>query len=104
MQPPDLSLLEKTEPIDKDYFQAQFLLTLPAPGYYSVQIEARLLDQEGRVWHLGHRARMIVVMDSEENLKMQQKQRDSAMQSSSASTSSGGGSKGTGGGGGSGRN
>ncbi len=95
-QPPELSLLEKTEPIEKEYFQSQFLLALPTPGYYSVQIEARLLDQEGRVWHLGHKARMIVVVDSEDNLKMEQKQRDSAMQSSS-----GGGAKGTGGGSGS---
>ena len=93
-QPPDLSLLEKTEPIEKDYFQSQFLLALPTPGYYSVQIEARLLDQEGRVWHLGHKARMIVVVDSDENVKMQQKQRDSAQQS----TSAGGGAKGGGGG------
>ena len=91
MQPPDLSLLEKTEPIEKDYFQSQFLLSLPTPGYYSIHIEARLLDQEGRVWHLGHKAKMIVVVDSEENLKMQQKQRDSA----TTQQSSGGGAKGT---------
>ena len=85
-------MLEKTESIEKDYFQSQFLLALPTPGYYSVHIEAQLLDQEGRVWHLGHKARMVVVVDSDENLKMQQKQRDSAQQSTSS-----GGVKGSGG-------
>ncbi len=60
--------------MEKDYFQAQFLLALPAPGYYSVQVDARLLDRDGRVWHLGHRAKMSVVVDSEDNLKLQQKQ------------------------------
>ena len=81
LQQPQLRSLEKTEPVEKDYFNAQFLLTLPAAGYYTVQVDARLLDNEGMVWHMGHKAKMSILVDSDENLKLQQKQRDTvAMQ------------------------
>ena len=61
-----------------DYFQAQFLLTLPTAGYYTVHIEASLLDSEGRVWHSGHQASMALLVDSEENLRQHQRQREAA--------------------------
>ena len=62
------------------------------PGYYSVQVHAHLLDRDGRVWHLGHSSanKVSVVVDSEENFKLQQKQRDSAAQSSSQTGGGGG--------------
>ena len=71
-----------------DYFQAQFLLTFPAAGYYTVHIEASLLDNEGRVWHTGHQDSMTVLVDSEENLRQHQRQREAA---ASATKSSGSG-------------
>ena len=86
-QVPELSALERTEAVEKDYFQAQFLLTLPAAGYYSVHIDARLLDNEGKKWHAGHKAKMAVVVDSEENFK--QKQRDPPAHQSSGGKGSG---------------
>ena len=76
-----------------DYFQAQFLLTLPTAGYYTVHIEASLLDNEGRVWHTGHQATMAVLVDSEENLRQHQRQREAA----ATATKSGGGVGGHGG-------
>ena len=72
-----------------DYFQAQFLVTLPAAGYYTVHIEAGLLDNEGRVWHTGNHASMTVLVDSEENLRLHQRQREAA---ATATKSSSGGS------------
>ena len=62
--------------MEKEYFQAQFLLDLPAAGYYTVQVDARLLDNEGRVWDMGYKAKMNVVVEGDENFKPQQKQRD----------------------------
>ncbi len=60
--------------MEKDYFQAQFLLDLPAAGYYSTQVDARLLDKEGRVWDMGYKVLMNVVVEGDENFKFQQKQ------------------------------
>ena len=86
--------------MEKDYFQAQFLLALPSPGYYSVQVHAHLLDRDGRVWHLGQSSvsKVSVMVDSEENFKLQQKQRDSAAAQSSSQTGGGGGGGGKAGG------
>lgn len=72
--------LERIEPMEKDYFLAQFVLTVPVAGYYTVQIEASLLDNEGTVWHTGHKANMTVLVESEENLKLQQRQREAVLQ------------------------
>ena len=74
-----------------DYFQAQFLLTLPVAGYYTVQIEASLLDNEGRVWHTGNHASMAVLVDSEENLRQHQRQREAAAATATKSGGSVGG-------------
>ena len=85
--------LEQTEPVEKDYFQAQFVLTLPVAGYYAVHIEASLLDDKGTVWHTGHKATMNVLVNSEENFKQQQRQRD-IVAHSTRSTSGGEGKQG----------
>ena len=77
--------------MEKDYFQAEFLLTLPTSGYYSVHVETRLLDNEGKVWQLGHKVKMNVVVESEENLRLLQKQQESVLQSSAGGGSGGGG-------------
>lgn len=73
-----------------DYFQAQFLLTLPAAAYYTVHIEASLLDNEGRVWHTGHQSSMAVLVDTEESLRQHQRQREAAV-TATKSTSVGAG-------------
>lgn len=75
--------LERTESVEMDYFQAQFLLTLPAAGYYTLRIEASLLDDEGRVWRTGHEAAMTVLAETEENLRLHQRQREAAASSTS---------------------
>lgn len=78
LQPPELRDLEKTEPVEKDYFQAQFLLSLPVQGYYRVKIDASLLDSEGTLWHTGPQVTMSVRVDTKEGLQQQgQKQMDS---------------------------
>ena len=74
-----------------DYFQAQFLLTLPAAGYYTVHIKASLLDNEGRVWHTGYQPSMTVLVDSEENLRQHQRQREAAAVSTAKGSSGSGG-------------
>ena len=89
-----LNSLERTEPVEKDYFEAQFLLELPVAGCYSVLVKASLLDEEGRVWHMGHRAKMMVVVEGggDEGQRSQQKQREpSVVPGTSAGGSSGGG-------------
>ena len=82
-----LQQLEKTEVVEKDYFQAQFLLTLPLPGYYNIRISASLLDEGGTMWHTGPKTSMSVLVDSEENfsLKQQQRQKEAAMQTAKSS-------------------
>lgn len=72
-----MKLLEQTEPVKKDYFQTQFVLTLPVAGYYAVYIEACLLDDKGTVWHIGHKATLNVLVNNEESFK-QPKQRELA--------------------------
>ena len=66
--------MELTEPVEKDYFQTQFVLALPLPGYYVVHIEASLLDNHGTVWHTGHKETLPVVVNTEENLKLKSKE------------------------------
>ena len=65
-QPPELTDLEKTEPVENDYFQAQFLLSLPVQGYYQVTIDSSLLDTQGILWHTGPQVTMSVRVDSKE--------------------------------------
>ena len=59
------------------------MLALPAPGYYAVHIEASLLDNDGRVWHTGHKESLSVLVNTEENMK--QKTKENAPQRSGAS-------------------
>ena len=62
-----------------------------------MHVDARLLDKDGRVWHLGHREKMTVMVDSDDNLKLQQKQRDIVTQSQTVTAAGGGGAGGKGG-------
>ena len=89
MQPPALNSLERMEKVEKDYFEAQFLLDLSVPGVYSILVKASLLDEEGRVWHIGQRAKMTVLVEGgEEPTKGQAKQRESGSQTVASSSSS----------------
>ncbi len=65
--------------MENDYFQAQFLLSLPAQGYYRVQIDASLLDTQGTLWHTGPQVAMSIRVDTKDGLQQQQgqKQKDS---------------------------
>ena len=75
--------------MEKDYFEAQFLLELSVPGVYSVLVKASLLDKEGRVWHIGHRAKMTVLAEGGEDPgKSQAKQREGGGQAVPSSSSS----------------
>lgn len=84
-------VLDRTEPVENDYFQAPFLLTHAVAGYYKVVIEANLVDHTGSVWRAGHqREVMVLLVDSEDNLKRQLRQREMAsksMQSAAGSSS-----------------
>ena len=77
--------------MENDYFQAPFLLTHAVAGYYKVVIEANLVDHTGSVWRAGHqREVMVLLVDSEDNLKRQLRQREMAsksMQSAAGSSS-----------------
>ena len=89
MQSPELQQLERIEPMEKDYFLAQFVLTVPVAGYYTVQIEVSLLDNEGTVWHTGHKANMTLLVESDEYLKQQQRQREAVLQQTMKMNSAG---------------
>lgn len=39
--------------MDNDYFVAEFLLTFPAVGQYSAQVETSLVDGKGAMWSTG---------------------------------------------------
>lgn len=64
----------------KDFFQAQFLLTLPLPGHYSVSVGASLVDHEGRVWHTGPEVALELVAEGEEREKQQQQEQQQQQQ------------------------
>ena len=74
LQVPELKTLERTEPIKKDYFRAEFLLSLPVRGYYTIQITASLLDHEDTLWQTGPKTTMPVLVDTDEGLKQRQQQ------------------------------
>ncbi len=80
--------------MEKDFFESQFLLDLPVPGVYSVMVKASLLDKDGRMWHIGQRAKMEVLVEGgEDPTKNQTKQqRESNSQTLTSSSSKVGGS------------
>ena len=97
-----LNSLSRTKPVEKDYFEAQFVLELPVAGHYTVLVKASLLDEGGRVWHTGHQSKMVVVVESGgEDGQRSQKQREpgGALGPSAAGSSAGGGGGGGGKGG-----
>ena len=67
-QAPDIKTLQYTEPVDNDYFQTKFVLALPVPGYYSVHIEASLVDNDGTVWHTGQKEILPVLVNTQDNV------------------------------------
>ena len=99
------------EPVANDYFLAPFLITLPHSGSYSLHTSASLLDQQvwthlssnvivvlvcvcvcvcvqGVEWAAGPQAKMSVVVDSEQNLKGQERQGDKGSELAGTSRSS----------------
>lgn len=44
----------------RDFFQAQFLLSLTVPGITNVTVDTSLVDYEGRIWMTGPRATLAV--------------------------------------------
>ncbi len=61
---------EYTEPVENDYFETKFVLALPVPGYYSIHIEASLVDNNGTIWHTVHKEILPVLVNStRDNLK-----------------------------------
>jgi integrator complex subunit 7 len=84
----ELPSLERVEPVANDYFLAPFLITLPHSGSYSLHTSASLLDQQGVEWAAGPQAKMSVVVDSEQNLKGQERQGDKGSELAGTSRSS----------------
>ncbi|XP_061378561.1 integrator complex subunit 7 isoform X1 [Danaus plexippus] len=56
---PTLTAVQTVTPV-RDFFSAQQLVSVPAPGLYTVAVEAAFVDEKGQLWHTGPRSCIVI--------------------------------------------
>ncbi|XP_034829147.1 integrator complex subunit 7 isoform X1 [Maniola hyperantus] len=57
--PPSLTAVQTVAPL-RDFFSAQQLVSVSAPGLYTVAVEAAFVDEQGELWHTGPRTSIVI--------------------------------------------
>nr|XP_026488677.1 integrator complex subunit 7 [Vanessa tameamea] len=57
--PPVLTAVQTVTPV-RDFFSAQQLVSVNAPGLYTVAVEAAFVDERGELWHTGPRTAIVI--------------------------------------------
>ncbi|CAH0720224.1 unnamed protein product, partial [Brenthis ino] len=57
--PPVLTAVQTVTPV-RDFFSAQQLVSVPAPGHYTVAAQASVVDEKGQLWHTGPRSAIVI--------------------------------------------
>lgn len=61
---PTLTAVQTVTPV-RDFFSAQQLVSVPAPGLYTVAVEAAFVDEKGQLWHTGPRSCIVIKVSSD---------------------------------------
>ena len=69
VQIPELKKQEKQEIVQGGYFKAQFLFDFPTAAYYTLLVQASIIDETGVMWKSEPTYSVTVVTGSEEVLK-----------------------------------
>ncbi|KAJ8716442.1 hypothetical protein PYW07_003069 [Mythimna separata] len=57
--PPVLTAVQTVTPV-RDFFSAQQLVSVSAPGLYTVAVEAAFVDQSAQLWNTGPRTAIVI--------------------------------------------
>lgn len=63
---------EKQEMVQGGYFKAQFLFDFPTAAYYTLLVQASIIDETGVMWRSEPTYSVTVLAGSEDVLKQQQ--------------------------------
>ncbi|CAG9787948.1 unnamed protein product [Diatraea saccharalis] len=66
--PPALTAVQTVTPI-RDFFSAQQLVSVNAPGLYTVAVEAAFVDEKGELWNTGPRTSIVIKAHEEPSAK-----------------------------------
>ncbi|XP_061713902.1 integrator complex subunit 7 [Cydia pomonella] len=66
--PPVLSAVQAVAPL-RDFFSAQQLVAVAAPGLYTVAVEAAFVDQHGALWNTGPRTSIVIKAHEDSSAK-----------------------------------
>lgn len=71
-QLPELIKQEKQEIVQGGYFKAQFLFDFPTAAYYTLLVQASIIDETGVMWKSKPTYSVTVLAGSEEVIRQQQ--------------------------------
>ncbi|RVE47560.1 hypothetical protein evm_007758 [Chilo suppressalis] len=66
--PPALTAVQTVTPV-RDFFSAQQLVSVNAPGLYTVAVEAAFVDEKGELWNTGPRTSIVIKAHEEPSAK-----------------------------------